>query len=215
MMPTQEASTTATNNAIHWNIATVAPEEHGIYSIRVGGFARYEDGIWFRGEKTPRQALKTQMISATLKPSQRIEWEQDWIRYSGFSVDAFGEPRAIKRDRQASKTAQRKLIIRQDEVNTLASKFELECDRIETGSDGVQHVCLERDEADGHFCQALLAVRKEKVFCHPGLYKKRCIIKGVEIAADSLELAMEYAFTSFNSFREQLTNQSTPPSPRP
>jgi hypothetical protein len=90
--------------------------------------------------------------------------------------------------------------LRQDVVNDLASKHGLISNPIDTDSDGIQRVCLERDEADDRYCQALLAVRNGKLFCHTGLYRERAIINDGEVTVDSVEKAVEHAVSRFDSF---------------
>jgi hypothetical protein len=97
--------------------------------------------------------------------------------------------------------------IRQDVVNALATKHGLTSNRIETGSDGTQMVCLTRDESGDRYCQALLAIRNGKVICHTGLYRERAIINDGEVTLDSVENAVEYAILRFNSFSTTLATQ--------
>ena len=104
---------------------------------------------------------------------------------------------------------ERKMELRQDVINALATKHGLISNRIETDSDGTQRVCLERDEADDRYCQALVAVKNGNVFCHTGLYRERAIINDGEITVDSLEKAVEHAVSRFNSFVITLSDQST------
>jgi hypothetical protein len=98
--------------------------------------------------------------------------------------------------------------LRQDVVNALATKYGLISNPIETGSDGTQRICLERDEADDRYCQVLLVVRNGKVVCHTGLYRERAIINDGEVSVDSVELAVEHAISRFNSFTATVSDQS-------
>lgn len=89
--------------------------------------------------------------------------------------------------------------LRQVEVNALASKYGLISNPIETDSDGVQRVILERDEADDRYCQAIVSVSKDgNVFCHTGLYRERAIINNGEVKEPSVEEAVAHAASTFD-----------------
>jgi hypothetical protein len=95
----------------------------------------------------------------------------------------------------------------QDVINALSTKKGLISNPIETGTDGTQKVCLERDEVDDHYCQALLVVKNGKVSCHTGLYRNRAIVNDGEVTVDTLEHAVEHAVLRFDSFRSAISNQ--------
>ena len=99
------------------------------------------------------------------------------------------------------------MVLRQDVVNALATKHGLILNPIETGSDGTQRVCLERDEIDDRYCQALLAVRSGKVFCATGLYRESAIINDGEVQVGSVDEAFAHAAARFNIHAASLAEQ--------
>ena len=77
------------------NNATTAPDRPAIYKLANGVFARYQDGIWYRGEQTPQKALKTEMTSSELKPKDRFD-DQAWTFYAEFTLDKYGATKSLK-----------------------------------------------------------------------------------------------------------------------
>lgn len=77
------------------NNATTAPDRPAIYKLANGVFARYQNGIWYRGEQTPQKALKTEMISSELKPKDRFD-DQAWTFYAEFTLDKYGATKSLK-----------------------------------------------------------------------------------------------------------------------
>ena len=100
--------------------------------------------------------------------------------------------------------------LRQDVVNTLATKHGLIADPIQTPRDGSRRVFLTRPESDDRYCQAILTVRNGELFCHTCFYQERSFINVDEIPVEDVERAVEYAVSRFDSFRDQLTAQSKP-----
>jgi len=83
--------------------ANTAPPVDGIYKLAGGGFARFQDGVWWRGEATPQQALKTEFAAyGEMAPKDRNQ-DQSWEPHSGFSLDAYGATRALKPFSKAEK----------------------------------------------------------------------------------------------------------------
>jgi hypothetical protein len=69
------------------------PDRNGIFILESGSFAKF-DGIWYRGADSARAALLQEMPAAASSPKDRFP-EDAWKRYSDFSVDAMGNPKAI------------------------------------------------------------------------------------------------------------------------
>lgn len=92
-----------------------------------------------------------------------------------------------------------KIGLHQDEVNALAAKYGLTPGTVETRGDGTQSVIFERDQIDDRYCQAILTVRRGRVYCHTGLYRERAIVNDGEVQEPSLEQAVANAAARFNS----------------
>ena len=76
-----------------FNDANLRPATSGIFELEEGGFQKF-DGIWYRGESTPSKALKAEMPSSHLRPSERLPFQR-WRRVADFSLDAWGSPKAL------------------------------------------------------------------------------------------------------------------------
>lgn len=70
------------------------PPKNAIYLLDNGSYAKFEDGVWYRGENTPQKAMHTQMISAELKPKDRSE---NWTLYAEYKIDALGGALSLKK----------------------------------------------------------------------------------------------------------------------
>lgn len=105
--------------------------------------------------------------------------------------------------------------LRQDVVNSLAMKHGLIADAIQNPRSGNRRVFLTRFEPANRYCQAILTVRNGELLCHTCLYQERSFINVEEIKVDDVESAVEYAVSRFDSYIEQLIDQSKPVGPRP
>jgi len=76
--------------------AKQAPSKNAIYKLDNGTYAKFEDGVWFRGEESPQKAMKTEMVSANLKPKDRGD-DQNWVLHSDYSIDAYGAADKLKK----------------------------------------------------------------------------------------------------------------------
>jgi hypothetical protein len=72
--------------------AKEAPSKYGIYQLADGSFAKF-DRVWYRGEKTERAAMLSEMvIPGNSAPKDRLD-SQSWVFAKGFSRNDFdGSP---------------------------------------------------------------------------------------------------------------------------
>lgn len=78
-----------------WNHHNTAPERAGVFLLDSGSYAKFDGLAWYRGESTPRAALKTEIPAAATRPKDRFP-DQRWRRYADYSTDAFNEPKALR-----------------------------------------------------------------------------------------------------------------------
>lgn len=78
-----------------WNHHNTAPERAGVFLLDSGSYAKFDGFAWYRGESTPRAALKTEIPAAATRPKDRFP-DQRWRRYADYSTDAFNEPKALR-----------------------------------------------------------------------------------------------------------------------
>lgn len=85
-------------------------------------------------------------------------------------------------------------ILSQDRINEVASRYGFTSNPIEAHSDRSITAILTIDGEDDCYYQVILrTTSSNKVICHVGLYRERCIVNDGEVTLDDLKSAMLYA----------------------
>jgi hypothetical protein len=73
-----ETEPEAGNDDSYWRRGTKAPDNNGVYLLKSGFFARYENGIWYRPQPSREKAMTVTMPAGMQSPQYRTKEEHKW-----------------------------------------------------------------------------------------------------------------------------------------